>query len=187
MMEPDLTESFEEVLHPVYKQQFDDVVARLEEAGIPFYVAGGIAVGAYGEPRATKDIDILLPLNEWTKSGSLILVPPVDTSDLSKVELIVMPQQIQELESVAIDTAKKWEDVSFVSPEVLTVMKLEAFRLQDQADIAALLEAGLDERAVLDVIEHLQPERQHSLLSRFKDVLERVERQRKRAKRRLLR
>jgi len=37
-----------------------DVIARLEQAGIPFALIGGLAVGYHSIPRATKDVDFLV-------------------------------------------------------------------------------------------------------------------------------
>jgi len=40
----------------VYKETVD----KLEKAGVPYLLGGGIAVAAYGRKRATKDIDLYL-------------------------------------------------------------------------------------------------------------------------------
>lgn len=37
-----------------------DVIARLDQAGIPFALVGGLAVGHHSIPRATKDVDLLV-------------------------------------------------------------------------------------------------------------------------------
>lgn len=41
-------------------QVIDDVVRRLEKAGIPYMISGSIAANIYAEPRFTNDIDIVL-------------------------------------------------------------------------------------------------------------------------------
>lgn len=185
-MQPDLTEAFEEVLHPSYKAQLDEVVARLDAAEIPFLLAGGVAIGAYGEPRGTKDIDVMLPLGAWTRSGSPILSPPIDATDLPKIDLMVMPETIEALEPIAEDTALVWEDLRIVAPEVLVVMKLEADRLQDHADIATLLEAGLNEAKIHEVLDQLPAAVANRLRIRLSPIVKRAEQQRKRLKNRLL-
>jgi hypothetical protein len=43
-----------EVLH--------DIVARLDEAGIPYMVSGSVAVNYYALPRMTRDIDLVVEL-----------------------------------------------------------------------------------------------------------------------------
>jgi Nucleotidyl transferase AbiEii toxin, Type IV TA system len=37
-----------------------DVVARLDAAGIPYMLTGSIASSWYGEPRATRDLDVVI-------------------------------------------------------------------------------------------------------------------------------
>ncbi|MDP2660313.1 MAG: nucleotidyltransferase [Dehalococcoidia bacterium] len=39
-----------------------DVVRRLEEAGLPYMVTGSLAVSFYAQPRLTRDIDIVLEI-----------------------------------------------------------------------------------------------------------------------------
>lgn len=41
-------------------QEFFTIVAALEETGIPYAVAGGIALAWHGHPRFTRDIDIVV-------------------------------------------------------------------------------------------------------------------------------
>lgn len=38
------------------------VTARLDEAGIPYMVTGSMASGYYGQPRMTRDVDIVVEL-----------------------------------------------------------------------------------------------------------------------------
>ena len=52
-------------------------VQTLDAAGIPYAVAGGLAVSIYTVPRATKDIDVLMrvaissaPTRLWPHSAS---------------------------------------------------------------------------------------------------------------------
>lgn len=43
------------------------LVEKLDELGIPFAVAGGFALGAYGYRRETEDIDILIRKDDWRR------------------------------------------------------------------------------------------------------------------------
>lgn len=185
-MTPDLTQALTEVLHPSYHAQLEEVSRRLASAGIPFLLVGGVAVGAYGEPRGTKDIDLLLPLEVWTRPGSALLVPPLDVTDLSKIELIVIPEGLEQLEPIAERTALEWSGIRIVAPEVLAVMKLKADRFQDRADVAALLDAGLALKSVHAVLEQLPPEIASELNRRLETIAEEHRRLRK-LKNRLLR
>ncbi len=46
---------------PDLLEEFRAVVAALGRAGAPFAVCGGIAMGIHARPRATIDIDLLVP------------------------------------------------------------------------------------------------------------------------------
>jgi len=41
-----------------------DVSGRLDSAGIPFMVTGSVAMNYYAQPRMTRDIDLVVALNE---------------------------------------------------------------------------------------------------------------------------
>jgi hypothetical protein len=40
--------------------EFRRIVLALEEADIPYAICGGLAMAAYGYPRATQDVDLLI-------------------------------------------------------------------------------------------------------------------------------
>ncbi len=42
-------------------QEFDGLIAALEQARLDYALVGGLAVAVWGAPRATKDIDLLVP------------------------------------------------------------------------------------------------------------------------------
>ena len=41
------------------------IIRALNQAGIPYAVAGAVAVSLYTRPRATQDIDLLIPEAAW--------------------------------------------------------------------------------------------------------------------------
>lgn len=45
---------------PGFLRALEDIGSLLDDAGIPFAVIGGLAVGVHGEPRHTADIDLVL-------------------------------------------------------------------------------------------------------------------------------
>ena len=47
---------------PTLPETFRRVVAFLEAQKVPFIVIGGIAAGIQGEPRATRDVDLMITL-----------------------------------------------------------------------------------------------------------------------------
>jgi hypothetical protein len=46
-------------------------VARLEEAGIPYMVSGSLGSVFYGEPRATRDVDVVIDPGEASLTAFL--------------------------------------------------------------------------------------------------------------------
>ncbi len=54
---------------PSIMNVFQDVLARLEEAKIPYMVVGSLSSIVYGEPRMTKDMDIVIdvPVQDSSK------------------------------------------------------------------------------------------------------------------------
>lgn len=46
------------------------LVTALEEVGVPYALGGSIASIAYGEPRATLDIDVVVSLDSENLVGS---------------------------------------------------------------------------------------------------------------------
>src|ERR1700738_2528562 len=46
---------------------------ELTRAGVPHLLAGGLAVGAYGYPRATKDVDFLVGEEAFMHHGAGIV------------------------------------------------------------------------------------------------------------------
>jgi len=54
-------------------KEFESVVATLEHEQIPYALCGGLAVGVHAEPRATKDIDILLLTEDVERTKQVLL------------------------------------------------------------------------------------------------------------------
>lgn len=54
-------------------KEFKSVIATLEQAQIPYALCGGLAVGVHAEPRATKDIDILLVAEDVERAKKALL------------------------------------------------------------------------------------------------------------------
>lgn len=48
------------------------ITGRLDEAGIPNAVVGGLAYSIYVEPRATEDLDLLIRPEDWERCCSLL-------------------------------------------------------------------------------------------------------------------
>lgn len=111
---------------------------------------GGIAVGAHGHPRATDDVDFLVGKEafELHEGGLVTFKPgvPLRIGTVAIDELGAEPSE--EFLQDALDHPSDAGDVPAVPIEVLVYLKLKAGRLQDMADVEALMNRGMDVSAV---------------------------------------
>lgn len=143
-------------LHP----DFRDLLAEFARFEVDYVLLGGYAVGYYAEPRATKDLDVLVTLegdnrDRLARALSAFSAPPTVTNaarTLAPGEVLYMgtpPLRIDILASAdGIDTAEVVERantiqlgdlrVSLISRADLLANKRASGRPQDLADVAAL-------------------------------------------------
>lgn len=133
------------------------VSATLVELGVPHALVGGLAVGLHGHPRATKDVDFIVGAEAF--SSTTILRYREELRDVVEVGVIDLIAALDDnpvlLEELAAGTPTT---VPVVGIEVLVVMKLEASRTQDIADVEALVRAGADVGDILSFIVANVPE-----------------------------
>jgi hypothetical protein len=84
--------------------EFRGLVAALEEAGVDFAVCGGLAVAVHARPRATLDIDLLLPRDQLEGARDVAMrlgyrdsmemqrlsKPDPETGDLLSLDLLLV-------------------------------------------------------------------------------------------------
>jgi hypothetical protein len=140
---------------------FKDLLSALNAHRVRYLIVGGYAVGFHAQPRATRDLDILIsadavnggalyaalvqfgaPLQGLTaqdlvEPGSFFRMgtPPVMVDILSRISGVDFEEAWQRRVDVAIDGSLS---VPFISREDLLAAKLAAGRPQDLADVAAL-------------------------------------------------
>lgn len=149
------------------------VTKRLDEAGLAYLITGSIAAGAYGQPRMTRDIDIVAVLYPQHAPQLVDLLSPeficdvdvirdaivrhrmfsvVHRAALQKLDIIVREDRDYEIEKferrrrIDVDGQAMW----IISPEDLVLSKLvwakdsgSELQLRDVRSIIAL-QAGLD-------------------------------------------
>ena len=137
------------------------VVEALDQAGVTYAVAGGLAVSIYTSPRATEDIDLLLPRGDLDRSvavmgelGFRLAGPPMRVAggrleiqrlikiagrDLLPLDLL-MPIGPDLAGILGDRRAVPWEDarIWIVSVEGLRTLKRLRGSTQDRADLEAL-------------------------------------------------
>lgn len=152
----------------------DDLVEVLARAGIAYALIGGLATGFRARPRYTKDIDLLvdvpqvaLPalldrlhdrgftfdarqvIEEFTRHHMAVVWRDGVRVDMLKP---VLPAYRHVLERAVIEPGPA-TPIRVATAEGLILLKLLAFRLQDQTDIEALVAANRD-TLDLDWIRH---------------------------------
>ena len=147
---PDLGPVFD-LLAPKMREVAEKAHAALAAAGIRHALAGGLAVGAHGVPRATKDVDFLVGDEAFVvhASGIVTLNPALPIAiDGIPVDAVAVPKAAPFLER-ALETAPiTTGGMPVVGAAELVCMKLLAGRPRDRRDVGDLVEAGLDVKGV---------------------------------------
>ena len=149
-------------------EEFRGILSALDAAGVEYAICGGLAVAIHVRPRATIDVDVLLPRAEVERAkdairsrgytieaGPMILRqgvveihrlsrPDPETGDLLSVDLVIVTPEL----APAWETRERvgWEhgEVPVVSRAGLVLMKQLRGSGQDLDDIR-LLEGDDDE------------------------------------------
>ena len=143
---------------------FKELLSALNAHQVRYLIVGGYAVSFHAEPRATKDLDILIspdtangkavyaalaqfgaPLeglsaNDFTEPDSFFRIgtPPVMVDILSRISGVEFEGAWQRKVDVPIDETLT---VPFISRDDLLASKISAGRAQDLADVAELRES----------------------------------------------
>jgi hypothetical protein len=126
---------------------------QLNDLGIRYALAGGLAVGAHGYIRATTDVDFLVGEEAFEHQGSLVAfkagVPiEVDGVRIDYLSPVSLGPQLEEV----LDHPLMNEGVAIVPIEVLIYMKLAAKRRRDLVDVIELVKVGADVNRVRDYL-----------------------------------
>lgn len=125
----------------------------LTRAGVRHVVIGGLAVGANGYPRATKDVDFLVGDEAFNRhAGGLVTMNPAIPIEVNGVAIDYLSPHAGEDH---LGAALSEPPGSFIDVARLVYLKLKASRLQDRADVAGLVKSGLDVDACRSyLVEH---------------------------------
>jgi hypothetical protein len=140
-------------------EELDRLIDALEAAGLDYALAGGLAVAVWGAPRATKDIDLLVPRDRLEGAreiartiGFTLEAAPMtfrdgteiqrlsklDGSDLLTLDLIVASGALEPAWQTRKRVPTLRGQLWVVSREALIDMKARAARPQDLFDIERL-------------------------------------------------
>lgn len=147
-------------------QDFKELLSTLNDNGVQYLVVGGYAVSFHAQPRATKDLDILIkpvaenaavlyaalakfgaPLegltpDDFIERGKFFRMgtPPIMVDILPEISGVDFDAAWARRVEVTID-AKTGLKTLFISEEDLIAAKLAAGRRQDFADVDAIHKA----------------------------------------------
>ncbi|MFN7973858.1 MAG: hypothetical protein U0166_16170 [Acidobacteriota bacterium] len=119
---------------------------ELTGLGVRHALVGGLAVGAHGFARATKDVDFIVDDSAWrqTEGGLLVMTAglpfrahgvAIDTLPVGEDERFL---------TRAIADAESTEGIPVAPVEALVYMKLSSPRAKDRADVIELVKSGID-------------------------------------------
>lgn len=142
--------------------EFRGLVSALEEAGVDFAVCGGLAVAVHARPRATLDIDLLLPRDQLSRArdvavrlgyridaGPMIVrkdvmemhrlsKPDPETGDLLSLDLLLVTPALASIWQSRERVAWEYGNLPVVSRSGLVQMKRLRGSALDLDDIRAL-------------------------------------------------
>lgn len=145
--------------------ELEALLERFDRDDVPYALCGGLAVAIHGHPRATMDIDVLIPseavataiaaakqagfdiparrMTFGQRAGTPREVQRVskldpDTQALMSLDLLLVGPVLDEVWRDRTTVSWRGREVSIVSRAGLATMKRLAGRPQDLADLAAL-------------------------------------------------
>jgi hypothetical protein len=154
--------------------ELEALVDAFEATGTGYAVCGGLALAVHGHPRATKDVDLLVPSSELERAMELgasvgfdIPARPMtfglrtpspreirrfskldpDTSELMSLDLLVVNPALEQVFAERLRVMWRGRAMAVVSRDGLVTMKRIAGRPQDLADIAKLEGTDDEEQA----------------------------------------
>jgi hypothetical protein len=123
-----------------------DASKSLSALGVKHALVGGLAVGAHGWPRATRDVDFLVDDSAFVKSDAGLVILragiPVQAHGIAVDTVSVRDDERHLL--LAIEAAEISEGIPVLSIEALVYLKLASPRSQDRQDVLQLVRAGAD-------------------------------------------
>lgn len=139
--------------------ELEAITSALEHRGLEYAVCGGIAVAVHGHPRATMDIDLVVPpesldailetaraVGYTLRAAPMILrdglevrrVSRIEEGELFTLDLMPVTDLLRDVWASRQQVSWRGKPLRVVSREGLIRMKRLAGRAQDIADLEAL-------------------------------------------------
>ena len=155
MAKPDLS-LLEDVVSPKILDALRLASDALIRANVRHVVVGGLAVGANGHPRATKDVDFLVGAEAFVNhpNGLMTLRPEVPF----QVNGVAIDLLSPEPDEAFLEEVLAQPPGSIMQAPPLVYMKLKASRLKDRSDVVELIKSSIDVGVCRSYLEAHAPE-----------------------------
>lgn len=122
----------------------------LSRAGVRHVVVGGLAVGANGYPRATRDVDFPVGDEAFERhAGGLVTLRAGVPFQVAGVAVdFLSPEPAEPF----LESTLTLSPGSIIDAPGLVYLKLKSPRLKDRVDVVELVKAGIDVAAVRDYL-----------------------------------
>lgn len=160
---PDLT-LLDDVVSPKVLEAMRVASARLAGLGVRHLLVGGLAVGAHGHPRATKDVDFLVSDDAFEEHGGGVVTMKYGVPvQVGGVVVDHLSAQAPEDHLRELLRATPIAELAVAPAAVLMYLKLKSPRPKDRLDVLELIRAGIDMRECREYLGKNAPD----LLSRL--------------------
>jgi hypothetical protein len=167
LTKPDLS-LLDGVVAPEVLSAMHTASGALRDAGVRHVVVGGLAVGANGFPRATKDVDFLVGDEAFEHhAGGLVTLRAGVPFQVRGVAIDFLAPDPHETFLAASLTS---EPGMVIDGPALVYLKLKSPRHKDRTDVIEMIKGGLDADGCRRYLERNAP----SFLPGFEDALTRA-------------
>ena len=161
------------VVSPEILNAMRAAAAKLESSGIRYALAGALAVGAHGYPRASKDVDFVVGDGAFTlHDGGIVTVNPeipIRVGHITVDPISIGPDEPHLMD--ALQRAPVSGGIPILPIEALVYMKLKSPRRKDAADVVELAKAGVDTVLIANYLASFAPD----LTDKFKTLVAEAE------------
>jgi hypothetical protein len=132
----------EDVVAPKVLDAMKAASSALTKLGVRHVVVGGLAVGANGYPRATKDVDFLVGAEAFHHHASgLVTMRPEIPFQVNGVAVdLLSPEASEEF----LEATLAAPPGTMMEAPPLVYMKLKSPRRKDQVDVIEMIKGGID-------------------------------------------
>jgi len=168
---PDLGPVFE-VNRPEIHEATLGASEALRKAGVRHALVGGLAVGAWGYPRWSKDVDFLVGDEAFiAHPGGFVTFAegvPISFGGVAVDSLSISADETFLTE--ALENPIIVGGIPVIAVEALIYLKLKSPRDKDRTDVIELIKAGIDSKAVFAWLTQHSP----SMAQRFAKALDKA-------------